>query len=71
MTYPRTFSHIGLSVTDLDKAVHFYTSVLGWYVIMPPTEIVADDSAIGVMCNDVFGDNWGSILIPPPSFLRA
>ncbi len=51
MTYPRTFSHIGLSVTDLDQAVDFYTKVLGWYVIMPPTEIVADDSAIGVMCN--------------------
>ena len=30
MTYPRTFSHIGLSVTDLDKAVDFYTKVLGW-----------------------------------------
>jgi catechol 2,3-dioxygenase-like lactoylglutathione lyase family enzyme len=56
MTYPRTFSHIGLSVTDLEQAVDFYTNVLGWYVIMPPTEIVADDSAIGVMCNDVFGE---------------
>ncbi|MGB3211101.1 MAG: VOC family protein [Desulforhopalus sp.] len=36
MRYPRTFSHIGLSVTDLEKAVEFYTKVLGWYVIMPP-----------------------------------
>ena len=25
--YPRSFSHIGLSVTDLDAAVNFY---LGW-----------------------------------------
>ena len=50
MTYPRTFSHIGLSITDLEKAVEFYTKVLGWYVIMPATEIVSDDSAIGVMC---------------------
>ena len=63
MTYPRTFSHIGLSVTDLEQAVDFYTDVLGWYVIMPPTEIVADDSAIGVMCNDVFGEGWGSFRI--------
>lgn len=58
MTYPRTFSHIGISVTDLDRAVEFYTSVLGWYLIMPPTEIVSDDSAIGVMCDDVFGKGW-------------
>jgi len=63
MTYPRTFSHIGLSVTNLEQAVDFYTNVLGWYVIMPPTEIVADDSAIGVMCNDVFGEGWGSFRI--------
>lgn len=25
---------------------------------MPPTEIVSDDSAIGVMCDDVFGKGW-------------
>jgi predicted enzyme related to lactoylglutathione lyase len=56
MTYPRSFSHIGISVTDLDQAVDFYTKTLGWYVIMPPTEVVSDDSAIGVMCNDVFGE---------------
>jgi lactoylglutathione lyase family protein len=61
--YPRTFSHIGISVTDLDKAVDFYTKVLGWYVIMPPTEIVSDGSAIGIMCDDVFGEGWGSFRI--------
>lgn len=27
--YPRSFSHIGLSVTDLDAAVKFYTEVMG------------------------------------------
>ena len=63
MTCPRSFSHIGLSVTNLAQAVDFYTSVLGRYVIMPPTEIVADDSAIAVMGNDVFGEGWGSFRI--------
>lgn len=63
MTYPRTFSHIGLSVTDLDKAVDFYTKALGFYVIMPPTTIKHDDSAIGQMCDDVFGQGWGSFRI--------
>ncbi|OOE84465.1 glyoxalase [Salinivibrio sp. PR6] len=56
--YPRTFSHIGISVPDLDKAVQFYTQVLGWYLIMTPTEIVEDNSAIGAMCTDVFGQGW-------------
>lgn len=63
MTCPRTFSHIGISVPDLDRAVDFYTRTLGWYVIMPPTEVVSDDSAIGVMCNDVFGQGWGRFRI--------
>ncbi|MGC4009555.1 MAG: VOC family protein [Pseudomonas sp.] len=62
-TYPRSFSHIGLSVTDLDAAVAFYTDVLGWYLIMPPTTISEDGSAIGVMCTDVFGAGWGSFRI--------
>lgn len=31
---PKTFSHIGLSVPDLEAAVKFYTEVLGLYTIM-------------------------------------
>ncbi|MEC2074020.1 lactoylglutathione lyase family protein [Alkalihalophilus marmarensis] len=58
MTYPRTFSHIGLSVPDVDEAVEFYREVMGWYVIMEPSEVMEDDSAIGIMCTDVFGKGW-------------
>lgn len=61
--YPRTFSHIGLSVPDVEKALEFYTGVFGWYVIMQPTVITEDDSAIGVMCTDVFGAGWGTFKI--------
>ena len=61
--YPRAFSHIGISVPDLERAVEFYTGVMSWYLIMPPTEIVEDDSAIGVMCRDVFGAGFGSFKI--------
>lgn len=63
MTYPRAFSHIGLSVTDIDKAVKFYHDVFGWYIIMEPTIIVHDDSDIGIMCKDVFGEDWSSFKI--------
>lgn len=58
MPYPRSFSHIGLSVPDLDKAVEFYTEVLGWYTIMEPAPVYNDDTAIGQMCRDVFGNDW-------------
>ncbi|UOQ83429.1 lactoylglutathione lyase family protein [Gracilibacillus salinarum] len=62
-TYPRAFSHIGLSVPDLDEAVKFYTEVLGWYVIMEPSVVEEDDSAIGQMCTDVFGAGFGQFRI--------
>lgn len=52
--YPRNFSHIGISVSDLEKAVEFCTQVMGWYQIMEPTEIVETDSTIGKMCTEVF-----------------
>jgi len=61
--YPRKFSHIGRSVPDLEQAVKFYTEVMGWYLIMEPTEIEEDESAIGEMCTDVFGAGWGSFRI--------
>ncbi len=60
---PRSFSHIGLSVPDLDAAVKFYSEVMGFYVLMQPSEIVEDDSAIGVMCTDVFGPGWKHLRI--------
>lgn len=62
-TTPRTFSHIGLSVPDLDAAVTFYSEVMGFYVLMKPSEVVEDDSAIGVMCTDVFGPGWQRLRI--------
>ena len=62
-SYPRNFSHIGISVTDLQGTVDFYTEVMGWYLIMPPMTITEDDSPVGVMCTDVFGAGWGSLRI--------
>lgn len=63
MTYPRTFSHIGLSVPSVAEAVKFYEDVMGWYTIMTPSDVVEDDSPIGVMCTDVFGPGWGKFRI--------
>lgn len=60
---PRTFSHIGISVPDLDAAVKFYSEILGFYVLMQPSGVIEDTSAIGVMCTDVFGPGWERLRI--------
>ena len=41
-TYPRTFSHIGISVPNVEQAVEFYSKVMGWYQIMEPTVITEE-----------------------------
>ena len=62
--YPRSFSHIGITVPDIKKAVQFYQEVMGWYVIMEPSTVTEEsDTAIGQMCIDVFGENWGTFEI--------
>ncbi len=58
--HPQTFPHIGLSVTNLEQAVEFYTETFGWYVIMPPTDIVFDDSAIGIRSPASSSSSWAS-----------
>lgn len=63
-SYPRSFSHIGITVPDIERAVHFYTEVMGWYLIMPPSKVTKErDTAIGQMCIDVFGEFWESFEI--------
>ena len=64
MRYPRAFSHIGITVPDLDKAVKFYSEVMGWYIIIPPTDVTEEkETAIGQMCIDVFGEGWKTFRI--------
>ena len=62
--YPRTFSHIGITVPDLEQAIDFYTGVMGWYLLMGPETINEEsESAIGKMCIDVFGSGWETFRI--------
>lgn len=63
--YPRAFSHVGLSVPNLEDAVKFYSEVFGFYVLMEPSLVEHDESDIGIMCNDVFGgaDKWTTFRI--------
>ncbi|SDY18141.1 lactoylglutathione lyase family protein [Hymenobacter psychrophilus] len=62
--YPKAFSHIGITVPDMQAAVDFYTNVLGWYLVMEPSVVTEEmDTAIGQMCLDVFGEGWGQFQI--------
>ncbi len=64
MKYPRSFSHVGITVPDIHKAVEFYQEVMGWYVIMSPSTVTKErETAIGQMCIDVFGENWNTFEI--------
>ena len=64
MNCPRAFSHIGLSVPNLEQAAEFYREVMGWYVVMQPSVIKEENSsAIGIMCEEVFGKGHGDFKI--------
>lgn len=63
-TYPKAFSHIGITVPNIEEAVKFYTEVLGFYIIMEPTVVEEENNtAIGQMCIDVFGEGWQTFKI--------
>ena len=58
-TYPKSFSHIGITVPNIAEAVKFYSEVMGWYIIMQPSTVKKErETAIGQMCIDVFGEDW-------------
>lgn len=62
--YPKTFSHVGISFSNVEAAVAFYKKVMGWYTIMKPAVVKAEsDTPIGKICIDVFGTGWGSFKI--------
>ena len=63
-SYPRSFSHIGITVPDITKAVNFYSEIMGWYLIMEPSVVKKEnETAIGQMCIDVFGEDWNEFEI--------
>jgi len=41
-------NHVGVSVKDLDKAIEFYTSVMGWELIGGPLPIKNDGGTTGI-----------------------
>lgn len=58
MQYPIVFSHLGLSVSDINKAIEFYKEVFGWYHLAGPWPIKRDPEKGGGFTDTVYGPNW-------------
>lgn len=58
-SYPISFSHVGLTVPDLKKAVQFYTEVMGWYHISGPIKVSEDASDnLTRISKIIYGKGW-------------
>ncbi|WP_206485306.1 VOC family protein [Thalassotalea sp. G2M2-11] len=52
-------NHVGIMVGDMNRAVEFYTNVLGLKIVMNNTKVVEErETAIGRMCIAVFGKGF-------------
>jgi len=48
--YPKSFSHIGITVPNIKEAVKFYSEVMGWYVIMEPSKVKKEKETAMAKC---------------------
>jgi len=55
MTRRRQIAHIGVTVTDLDRALDWYRDVLGFEPIVSPVAVQVGDGHPGALAADVFG----------------
>lgn len=58
--YPRTVTHVGVTVTDMAKAIEWYQEIFGFQLLAGPVDLVADDSHFGILARDIFGDRFRS-----------
>jgi catechol 2,3-dioxygenase-like lactoylglutathione lyase family enzyme len=59
MTGPSAVTHVGVTVTDLDRALRWYVDVLGLEPIGSIVEVRAGDGHGGAVAADVFGPRFG------------
>jgi catechol 2,3-dioxygenase-like lactoylglutathione lyase family enzyme len=61
-------NHIAFSVLDLDEAIQWYTEVLGFNLVKEPLKGIADDTHIGRLFQDVFGQGFRKLRLAHLSF---
>lgn len=57
MQYPIVFNHVGLSVSDIDKAIAFYKEVFGWHHLAGPWPIKRESPRTD-FTDTVYGTDW-------------
>jgi catechol 2,3-dioxygenase-like lactoylglutathione lyase family enzyme len=53
-------AHVGITVTDLDLAVTWYSKVLGFEPLTAPVEVTARQGHEGALAAEVFGEGFGA-----------
>lgn len=58
--YPVSFSHVGITVPSLEKALDFYLNVMGWYHIAGPITVNENDtnSLLTQISLGIYGSGW-------------
>lgn len=54
--YPRGLAHVGVTVPDIDEAIEWYQSVLGFTLIRGPDTVVGNDGHGGRQAAEFLGD---------------
>jgi catechol 2,3-dioxygenase-like lactoylglutathione lyase family enzyme len=60
MQYSVAFSHIGISVPDIGKAIEFYKNVFGWYHLAGPWPIKRNPEAPDKFTDTLYGEDQPS-----------
>jgi catechol 2,3-dioxygenase-like lactoylglutathione lyase family enzyme len=53
---PPALAHVGITVDDLDRAVRWYTDVIGLRLVAGPFDVRASQPGVGAQATDVFGE---------------
>ena len=56
--YPRVVTHVGVTVTNMVKAIDWYRTIFGFQLLAGPAELVSDDSHFGMIGRDIFGADF-------------
>ncbi len=57
--YPVCFSHVGITVPDLNKAIEFFTSAMGWYHLSGPIHVEENGSSgLSEISRKIYGKGW-------------
>lgn len=60
-SYPVCFSHVGITVPDLNKAIAFFTSAMGWYHLSGPIHVEENGlDDLSQISRKIYGTGWGA-----------